>query len=436
MRAKSKPAAAQGLRRLLVTHLSHDDNKGDLAILQGTVALLKDVDPSAQFDFHSVEALETEVSLRHSRRLNPASLTPALLPSTRRGGVRAIVRLGVSVPGLVTHRATYLLSPGFYRSIALSTHAVCKGGSWLFSRGTAKENLYLYRMLFPLVALRRARKPFVVLGVSAGPIESRPLRSLARWVLSGAEFVAPRETLSEQYLVDVIRLDRSKVIRIPDPAFYLNGVEPSAFQAARTAPVFGITARAWHEVNTPNSDRTFQEYMGALVHVAVAALRGGRLCALIAHSLEDLPVLREIEAKLQARGYGDRVFVVGEDLTPGQLRGVYQRLDFLIGTRLHSVILAATVGTPSVAIAYETHKVWGAARDLGIQEFVCDFNECARRLPSLVESIANNLDDIGAGVARRAATLRAKLSSFGETRLSSFLGTVGSLETGAGGPPI
>ncbi len=52
------------------------------------------------------------------------------------------------------------------------------------------------------------------------------------------------------------------------------------------------------------------------------------------------------------------------------LKALYGKLDYLIGTRFHSVIFALTSGTPAIAIEYE-HKTGGIMRDLELDKWVC-----------------------------------------------------------------
>ena len=52
-----------------------------------------------------------------------------------------------------------------------------------------------------------------------------------------------------------------------------------------------------------------------------------------------------------------------------QIKAAYNQLDFLIGTRFHSVIFSLTSGVPCIAIEYE-HKSRGIMRELGLEHWV------------------------------------------------------------------
>ena len=413
-------------RESLITHLSQDTNKGDLAILEGTVRLVKDIAPGTDFHFHSVEAFETEFALRHSRALSPKSMTSALLPPRSAGLRRYATRLLVSVASLINPRLIGLVAPEFLEALDSASRVICKGGSYLFSRGTMRDNIFLCRMLFPMILVSRSRVPFVVLGISVGPIRNALFRALTRRVLSGAEFVGAREELSEDYLRNVLHLPPEKLIRIPDLAFYGGDISGTV---VIDGPAFGVTPLAWKDVINKDPQRVHRNYVRTIIRCSMDHIEKGRRCVLIAHSLDDLPIVAFIEDALVEAGHREQLVTVRGDLTTSELRGVYKQLDFLIATRLHSVILAATVGTPSVAIAYEVHKAFGIMRDLGMEQFTCELNSCDTQLEGLVNDLERSHTSVSGLVGARAALLRRELIHFGQERLAPFLTRPGGIRS-------
>jgi colanic acid/amylovoran biosynthesis protein len=67
----------------------------------------------------------------------------------------------------------------------------------------------------------------------------------------------------------------------------------------------------------------------------------------------------------------DRVRVVDEDLTPGELKWLYGRMDAFVGVRMHANIFALATNVPIVAIAYEP-KTAGIMRTIGLSDYVLD----------------------------------------------------------------
>jgi colanic acid/amylovoran biosynthesis protein len=75
-----------------------------------------------------------------------------------------------------------------------------------------------------------------------------------------------------------------------------------------------------------------------------------------------------------------------------ELKSLYANLDFLIGTRFHSVIFSLASFVPCIAIEYE-HKTGGIMRELGLHRWVIPFEDVtAERLQSLFDELIQNAD--------------------------------------------
>jgi colanic acid/amylovoran biosynthesis protein len=81
---------------------------------------------------------------------------------------------------------------------------------------------------------------------------------------------------------------------------------------------------------------------------------------------------RQVNARLFARAaQPDRVLVIAEALPPDVLQAAYGQMDYFIGTRMHSVILALNAGVPALAIGY-LHKTRGVLDELGLSDYCYD----------------------------------------------------------------
>jgi colanic acid/amylovoran biosynthesis protein len=65
----------------------------------------------------------------------------------------------------------------------------------------------------------------------------------------------------------------------------------------------------------------------------------------------------------------DRVRIVEDELAAAEIKWLCGRMDFVVGTRMHSNIFALSCGVPTVAIAYQP-KTEGIMSDLGLAECV------------------------------------------------------------------
>ena len=75
-----------------------------------------------------------------------------------------------------------------------------------------------------------------------------------------------------------------------------------------------------------------------------------------------------------------------------QIKAAYNQLDFLIGTRFHSVIFSLTSGVPCIAIEYE-HKSRGIMRELGLEHWVLAIGDVTEAgLGSLFDKMVRERD--------------------------------------------
>lgn len=101
------------------------------------------------------------------------------------------------------------------------------------------------------------------------------------------------------------------------------------------------------------------------------------------HGESDLDMILRVEAILRQRGVD--VMSITDDLWPDEFSYLYGRCRALLGTRLHSCILAACAGCPIVAIRYQGFKTEGVMKGLGLEDYVPDINDVKEE--PLLESV-------------------------------------------------
>jgi colanic acid/amylovoran biosynthesis protein len=74
------------------------------------------------------------------------------------------------------------------------------------------------------------------------------------------------------------------------------------------------------------------------------------------------------------------------------IKAAHSELDFLIGTRFHSVIFSLTSGVPCIAIEYQ-HKSRGIMRELGLEHWVLAIGDVTEeRLGNLFDEMVRERD--------------------------------------------
>lgn len=103
----------------------------------------------------------------------------------------------------------------------------------------------------------------------------------------------------------------------------------------------------------------------------------------VAHTLgpssheDDRIALYGVIKKLTEDGVSEELYsyVDEPDMNCFDITSFYSQVDYIIGTRFHSVIFAMTSLTPAIAISYSGNKTTGIMEDIGLEEYVVEIGE-------------------------------------------------------------
>ncbi len=229
-------------------------------------------------------------------------------------------------------------------------------------------------VLMPFIMAHLLARRVILLPQSIGPLPNIRQRWLAAWVVRHAWLTIVREQISLRFLQS-LRIDQHAIIG-PDLAFGMPSaaqeqhpklVEQFGIRALQPSMIVGITA-----INWAGQSYTFgaqNTYEAALIQAVNTLTAEGAAIIFFAQctgpsAAEDD---RRVAARIQAHAtHPERIFLAPL-LNPQELQSAYGEIDLLIGTRMHSVILASNQGTPAVAIGY-LHKTAGILQDMGLQQ--------------------------------------------------------------------
>ena len=237
-----------------------------------------------------------------------------------------------------------------------------------------------FELLLTAVVGRLRRRPVALLAVGVGPIYTRLGRAAIKAVAQLATYRSVRDQDSADELA---RIGVDKVVVAADPVFCM--VEGSAARTVAAsggeAPAFGQTAvvsvRPWFGREPPARWERFS----ADVAASLAPLEKAGLRAIF--------VALYWPRDRDAAGDVKRHLTVGADLptAPSTLDTLLAELGMArlaVVMRYHALVLAAAVGCPVVAIAYEP-KVAALAATLGIPSVAAEDPDLRERLRGLVE---------------------------------------------------
>jgi len=237
------------------------------------------------------------------------------------------------------------------------------------------------------------RTPFLLFGISAGPLTTRYGRSLSSWIARRSSAVTCRDESSARVLRELAPEVEPELL--PDPVL---GLEPASDE--EVALLFaeeGIDA----ETEQPRlalalRDLSFLSFDQSVLVDAVRELSREYELLFVPQCTyaegDDRVVARELARRL---GRATTHFVERRH-APSVLMRVYETADATLAMRLHGAVFSAMAGVAPVSIAY-LPKVSAFLAGIGLDELA---------LP--VDSLT--ADDLIAGVARSRAVDRAELA--------------------------
>jgi colanic acid/amylovoran biosynthesis protein len=293
----------------------------------------------------------------------------------------ALAALGYRVSGYLPRVFADRRKHALLRAFAAADLVLACGGGYIYAPGPGDGlSGWFGFMLSGCVLALLMSKPLVLLPQSIGPLHDDFQRRAVRWVVCRAALICVRERRSLDLLQQFGCAQRA--LWLPDMAFGApSGTVPAQLlldhaDRLATPPAFrvGMTVLNWSGQNfTFTGQAAYEDAMLGCIDALTA--RGGVVmlfaqCCGPSAAEDD----RHVGARLQARAaMPERIFLIAEPLPPPALQAAYGQMEYFIGTRMHSVILALNAGVPALAIGY-LHKTSGVLEDLGMANRCYDIN--------------------------------------------------------------
>lgn len=202
---------------------------------------------------------------------------------------------------------------------------------------------------------KRANVPSVLYGVGAGPITTKIGKFVLKSLANSTKLVTVRDPKSKELM---LKIGVTKEIHvIGDPAFRLHTPDTPARERDDVLNI-GVTAVPYHHISYwPTEDKEkYQNYIEGM------ALNLDNLLEKYPHAHinffatkhpQDSMVTEDIQKLMKMK---ERTTVNGQSMNHNEIVAFEGEQDLIIGTRLHSLILALVTNTPIIAVSYH-HKV-------------------------------------------------------------------------------
>ncbi len=373
-----RPPADASMTRILITNAYSARNRGDAAIVLGMVeslrrtGILRDAEIRVSSADHPADAA-----------LYPVPLVPSFHSLKNRfsnsPSANSLYFLMVLLPISLLWAVTWRLGrfdlplPGFLRELlrayARADMVVAAGGGYLYTTSAIHGNVVLLINVYSFFFAVLLGKPVFLYAQSIGPFAGSWQIWFVRKALSRVRLVEVREELSHQ-LLDGWRMPIP--VRVTaDAAFLLKGRPPAehlGIDGASAESTVGMTVRRWFRDREKQAgyERTMASFGDWLIEERGAEVVFLPQVTYAEGHDDDRETARNVVAMVARH---DRVQVVEDELSAQEIKWLCGRMEFFVGTRMHSNIFALSSGVPTLAIAYQP-KTQGIMSELGLGDCV------------------------------------------------------------------
>lgn len=394
------------MNKIIITPGITDLNRGDQALIWLIKDLLKEAD--TKFEYRILESGNNkEDILRQSNQtikegfevISPILLHPARGKGKKNVNYSFFTKISWGIIGLAdTLKSMLLLSQvsfinyigqkflserqkDTYKEFIEMDILVIKGGGFLHTYNRLSDLYYLYYGLFNLLLAKKLKKKIIIMPNSFGPFLGEWERMIVKHILSKCDVIYARETLSQQYLSKVIN---HKVELACDLGFYINEYNKSEYVNKDLLLIkekkVAITMRPYRFPESNNRKEKYNEYIIEMSKLVKQLIENNYHPVFVAHTLgpsaheEDMLAINEVISQLQTKNISNTMYtyINDEKMNCFDITNLYNQMDYIIGTRFHSVIFAMTSFTPAIAISYSGHKTVGIMADMGLSDYVVD----------------------------------------------------------------
>lgn len=412
--------------KVLITDSCCSANRGDAAILTSLLLSLEDELGPVKFKVHStyphltkmMHGVEANFTLAHDLPVdNKRQLANFLIMAMVFLAFALLYRIGIDLSALLgqTKRESFL-------DFCRANLVVGMGGGFYNDNYRAS----LPGRLFQLYLAKVLGKPVAISAHSFGPFQLPLYRLLARFVFNRVDLICTRDAHSLQVL-NKLGVTAPHIEVTADSAWLLpsagmeRGMEILLTEGVSARrPLISLSVRKWGHYQQVDNIRGHERYVTVMAQTAdcvVESLEANLVFVSTCTDLGSYPhddrlVAEEIRTRMR---YPERTITLRGDYSPEDLKAVYGQMDLHIGTRMHSNIMAASMGIPVVAIAYE-FKTYDLMVSLGLDKYACDVEDLdSDMLQAKIVSALKHRDEMqrriraNFPVLKRLARLNAQL---------------------------
>ncbi len=389
-----------------------DNNKGDLGIILATMSLITTADPSA--DIVAISTFNKSDPLyekEHELLKQEVKVLPAIFGElniySSKTLISKFIRLVFDTLRLIIYYLTPLAASKVMRlmfsryellsidRIIASDRIISKGGSFLCNEHDMRSKVALVRFLFIFFICIKHSKDIIIVGQSIGPVYGHLSRRLLNFVLSKCKHIVLREDECIKSYPYLLLTENTTIIN--DIAFFLDSASSVPLNILHQDGRLHIGVTIKYVDGPVNGD--YIRMMKAAIEYCIAKYNA--TIHIFPHvTIENdignsCNVIMAIDDKFK-----EHIRLYSDDYAPRELKKLYSKMDFFIGTRLHSTIFAMGELVPSICIAYHGTKSIGIFSNFGLKDFVIT-NYCTDEIFGMIDSLICSRIEVVAKIRKK-----------------------------------
>ena len=263
------------------------------------------------------------------------------------------------------------------RTIKKSDLLISGGGS-LLQDVTSSKVIPYYLGIVKIAQFYK--KPVVFYSQGIGPVAKGFGKVLIKSIVNKVDHVFVREEGSKR-LLEKLGVTKAPITVAIDPVL---GIEPKKEVVDKIKELLPEGKKVGFYIRPWKND---EEMIGRIGHLAqYIESCGYRVYFIPMYYKEDLKIAEEIASRVKGN-----VHVVSQELTIDEVVAYTTQFDFIVGMRLHSLIMAHAVNVPMIGLSYDP-KVGGFLKEVGVQ-YCMDVDKIDEEVfKGYVENLLDNLD--------------------------------------------
>lgn len=262
-------------------------------------------------------------------------------------------------------------------------------------------------------------KPVVLYGESLGYYSNPIFNFIAKSVFNKAKLITVREQISKEYLDDQ-GVKKPKVYLTADSAFNLNFAPINDVLDILSKENIDNFKRPLIGINASGSISKFRGSGSKYIENEIASIFAEVIDSISEH-LDATVILiphvyskgasdkKMINAIYDQTANKSKIYMIQNEYSASELKGIIGLCDLFIGARMHSTIASTSMLVPTVGIAY-SHKMYGIiGQMLGQEKYILNINELeSDKLYSIINETWESRDEIIAELKIKIPEIKEK----------------------------